>query len=134
MFSRPCPNPGLNVVERFGASQVNPREAQAAGDEVQMGVVEAREDRRAIRVDHRRLRAAEPRDLTLAADAKHLIAADGDGLRHRAASTGRIHLRVVDDDVDGPVRVVPLGPDDQAGDERRRDDSDDEIGGKAGGH
>jgi hypothetical protein len=40
----------------------------------------------------------------------------------------------VDDDVDGTVRIVALSADNQSGDEGRRDDSNDDIGGQAGGH
>ena len=131
-----CPrlDPRADVVERGRARQIDALEIQASGDEMEMRVVEAGQHRRAARVDHRRLRAAEARDFTLAADAKNLVATDGDGLRHRAARTRRIHFRVVDDHVNGTIRVVPLGSDNQPGDERRRDDSNNDIGGQAGSH
>ena len=44
-----------------------------------------------LRVDHRRLRAAEARDLALAADAQNLVAADRDGLRHRAVGAPAVY-------------------------------------------
>ncbi len=97
-------------------------------------VVEARQDRRTLGVDHRRLRLAEARHLALAPDPKDLVAANGDGFGHRAARAGGIDPGVVDDDVDRAVAIVPLGANHQSGDERRRNDSDDNIGGQAGSH
>jgi hypothetical protein len=40
----------------------------------------------------------------------------------------------LNDEIDWTVAVVPLGADDQAGNESCRNDSDDNVGGKAGGH
>ena len=134
MAGRPCPDPGLNVVQRFRADEVDPLEAQASGDEVQMGVVESGDHGRAPGVDHRRLGPAKAHDLALASDEQNLVAANRDRLSHRAVGAGGVQLRVVDDDVDGTVRIAPLGTDNQSGDERRRDDSDDDIGGQAGSH
>ena len=132
MVARPCPDAGLYLVDRDGVGQVDPLEAEASVDEMDVRVVEARQYRGALRVDHRRLRLAEARDLALASDAEDLVAADGDGFGHRAARPGGIDLGVVDDDVDRAVGIVPLGH--QSGDERRRNDSDDNIGGQAGSH
>ena len=109
MAARPCPDAGLYLVDRDGVGEVDALEAEAAVDEVDVRVVEARQYRRALRVDHRRLRLAQTRDLALASDAKNLVAADGDGFGHRAVRPGGIHLGVVDDDVDRTVGIVPLG-------------------------
>ena len=130
VVARPCPDAGLYLVDREGVGEVDTLEAEATVDEMDVRVVEARQYRRALRVDHRRLRLAQTRDFALASDAEDLVAADGDGFGHRAARPGGIDLGVVDDDVDRAVGIVPLGH--QSGDERRRNDSDAHRRGQAG--
>ena len=131
---RPGPDPRLHFVERVRAVQIDAIEAEPTGDEIEVCIVETGNDRRALGIDHRSLRTAEPHDLALASDAQNLVAADGDGFRHRAVRTCGIHLRVVDDHVDRTVGVAALRADNQSGDERRSDDSHNDIGGQSGGH
>ena len=99
-----------------------------------MRVVEPGQHRRALRVDHRRLRTAVAHDLALAADLENLVAADRDRVRDRPEIVGGVDPRVVDDEIDRAAVVVALGADDQAGDERARHDRDDEVSGKTRGH
>ena len=47
--------------------------------------------------------------LTLAADAKNLVAADSDGFGHGGIRASRVHLRVVYDHVDRTVQAARFG-------------------------
>jgi hypothetical protein len=124
----------LNVVNGFSAGEIDAVEPGSAGKEIRVRVVEARQYRSAARIDHRRLRTPQTHDLAFAADAQDLIAADRDRFSHRALRVGGVDLGVVDDDVDRAVTIVALGSDDESGNQRCRDDTDDDVGGKAGGH
>ena len=87
-----------------------------------------------MRVDHDGLRPLQAGDFAGGADAKDLVAAHGHGLRGRAAPVRRIDGGVGDDEIHRPIVVVALGPDDEAGDEGRRDDRDNDVSGQAGRH
>ena len=91
-----------------------------------MRVVEAGQDGGALRIDRRRLRPAQPEDLAVAADPENLVAADRHRLGHVPSASPVNTTRVVDDQIDRPVAVVPLRADDEAGDQRDGDDADDD--------
>ena len=99
-----------------------------------MRIVESRQNHAATRVDDDGLGPLQAGDFAGGADAQDLVAADGNGLGGRAAAVGRVDRGVGDDEVDRPIVVVALGPDDEAGDERRRDDRDNNVSGQAGRH
>ena len=76
----------------------------------------------------------QAQDLAIASDTEDLIAANRDSFSHRALLGGRIDSRVVDDEVHRAVAVVSLGADDQPGDERDRNDGDNDECSKTGRH
>ena len=130
----PVLHPPLHVLDGGGLDQVDPVERHAARHQIDPRVVESRQDGGALRVDHRRLRALQAGDLAIAADLQDLVAADGDCFGHRSLGVRRVDPRVVDDEVYGAVAVVALRADDEAGDQRDRDDGDDDEGGETGRH
>ena len=67
-------------------------------------------------IDHR-LRAAQPLDLAVGADAKDLVALHGDGFGQIGRAVAGVDPPVDDDQIDRAV-VFALGADDQPGDQR----------------
>ncbi len=96
-------------------------------------VVEARQHGAALRIDHRRLRAAQPPDLAVGADANDLVAAHGDGLGQLGRAVARIDPCIDDDQIDRAI-VFALGADNQPGDQGDADDAGHQIGHEAGRH
>ena len=121
-------NGPLDLVERRGAEQIQVRQRQPARQQVRVAVVEPRQDRRAMRVDHRRLRPAQALDVAIAAHAQDGVAPHGDGLGKRGALRG-VDPAVGDDEIDRAVQLVTLGPDDEPGHQRAGHDEDDDVGG-----
>ncbi len=123
----PFADAGLHVVERVGAEQVDAVTREAAGDERGVRVVEPGQHRDALGVDHRGLRAAIAQDLAIGADVEDGVAANGDGFGGGPECVRGVDLRVVDDEIDGSAAVVPLGADDQAGNQGGGHDRDNDI-------
>ena len=63
-------------------------EREGAGHQLNVAVIQAGQDRRAMRIEHDCLRAAEPFDFAVGADAKDLIAANGNGFLSSAPPPG----------------------------------------------
>ena len=124
----------LDILDRRGICEVDPIESGTSVEEVEMRVVESRQDGGALRIDGRGLRPLQPQDLAIASDTEDLIAANRDSFSHRALVGGRIDSSVVDDEVHRAVAVVSLGADDQPGDQRDRNDGDNDECGETGRH
>ena len=134
MSSRPRRHTVLQFLDAFRAEQVHLVEGEAPFDEVDVGVVEAGEDGGPFCVNDRRLGPAEPHDFALASHPQDLVPPDGHGCRHGPGPFGRVNPRVMNNEVHRAAAVVALGPDDEASDERGRDDGNDDVRGEAGGH
>ena len=117
-----------------GAGEIRHRQTEPAADQVDMRIIESGKHGAPLRVDNDRLGALKAGDFAIAADPKDLVAADGDGFGHRAATVGGIDARIPDDEVHGTVVVVALGADHEAGDEGDRDDRDNNVSGQARRH
>jgi hypothetical protein len=78
-------------------------------------------------VEYHCLCAAEAFDFAVGSDAENLVATYGYSLLRFCAGSG-IDLAVDDDEIDRAARIVALGPNDEAGDERGADDDSNENG------
>ena len=67
-------------------------------------------------------------------DADDRVAANRDGLGTARLPVGPEHVPVVDDQVKGTAAIVALCADDEAGDERDRDDGDNDEGRETRSH
>ena len=123
----------FDVVQGRGGREVELIERESAGDQVDVRVVQTREDARALSVEDDGLRAAKALHVAVGADAKDLIAADGDGFLSVGAVAG-VDLPVQDDQIDRAARIVTLSPDNEARDERRADNDDHQNRGQSSRH
>ena len=131
---RPVPDSPLDLLGRRRIEQVDAIERGAAVDEVEMRVVESGQDGGAFRVDHPGQWPLQAGDLAIAADTQNLIAANRDGFGHRPLVVRGVDPSVVDDEIHRPIVVVPLRADNQAGDQRERNDGDNDECGETGRH
>ena len=127
-------DPLLHRLERLEAGQIDCLPRKTARDERDVRVVESGDHRRALCVDDGRLWTAIAEDLAVRADVQDLVPAHRDRFGHRPEAVGSVKLCVVDDEIDRAAVVVALRADDQARDERGRDDRDNDVCGETRGH
>ena len=84
---------------RVGVAQINTRKLKAAAHEMHMRVVETRQQKLTLRVDHARVGAGEIPDFFGRSHGDNAIALDRDSFGARTALIHRVHPGVNDDQV-----------------------------------
>ena len=107
-------------------------ERETARKKMRVRVVEARQHRAALRVDHGGLCPTEALNLTIRPDPDHLVAAHGDRVGQLRAVAG-IDTSVDNDQIDRAI-IFALGANDETGDEGDADNTRHQICHEAGRH
>ena len=125
-----CGGEGLDrrgdLVEGGGVEQVRLLQAEPAAQQVQVRVVEAWQDGRAVRVDRLCGTPGETLDLAVRPDPEDRVSPDRERLGNGRRAVGGVDPAIEDDQVDRPGLVVSLRADDEADDEGTRDDCHDD--------
>ncbi len=106
------PDGGEDAFPTATLAEVALEAVDAAGDRVDVGVLETRQEQPATEVDHARARPDVGSDVRRGSDRHDPLAANRDGLRAGARPVDRVNVAAGQDEVGGSLEAGHAGEDD----------------------